>query len=102
MRISPGSGRISTCRCGRRGRDSSAACGRRWKQIPYGKTRSYGELAAAIGSAPRAVGGACGKNPIPIVIPCHRVLSKAGLGGYSGSGGLKTKETLLALEGALG
>lgn len=72
------------------------------QKIPYGKTRSYGELASAIGSAPRAVGGACGKNPIPIVIPCHRVLSKAGLGGYSGSGGLKTKETLLALEGALG
>jgi methylated-DNA-[protein]-cysteine S-methyltransferase len=75
-----------------------------WKAmqaIPYGKTRSYGELAADIHSAPRAVGGACGKNPIPIVIPCHRVLAKAGLGGYSGSGGLKTKQTLLALEGAL-
>jgi methylated-DNA-[protein]-cysteine S-methyltransferase len=70
--------------------------------IPFGETRSYGELAAAIGSAPRAVGGACGKNPIPIVIPCHRVLARAGLGGYSGAGGLKTKQTLLALEGALG
>ncbi len=70
--------------------------------IPYGKTRSYGELAASIGSAPRAVGGACGRNPIPIVIPCHRVLAKSGMGGYSGSGGLKTKQTLLALEGALG
>jgi methylated-DNA-[protein]-cysteine S-methyltransferase len=75
-----------------------------WAQmqtIPYGKTRSYGELAEAIGSAPRAVGGACGKNPIPIVIPCHRVLAKAGMGGYSGAGGLKTKHALLALEGAL-
>jgi methylated-DNA-[protein]-cysteine S-methyltransferase len=71
------------------------------EKIPYGKTRSYGELAAGIGSAPRAVGGACGKNPIPIVIPCHRVLAKAGLGGYSGSGGLKTKQALLTLEGAL-
>jgi methylated-DNA-[protein]-cysteine S-methyltransferase len=69
--------------------------------IPYGKTRSYGELAAGIGSGPRAVGGACGKNPIPIVIPCHRVLAKAGMGGYSGSGGLKTKQALLAIEGAL-
>jgi methylated-DNA-[protein]-cysteine S-methyltransferase len=69
--------------------------------IPYGKTRSYGELATSIGSAPRAVGGACGKNPIPIVIPCHRVLAKTGMGGYSGWGGLKTKQTLLALEGAL-
>jgi methylated-DNA-[protein]-cysteine S-methyltransferase len=72
------------------------------RRIPYGKTQSYGELAGAIGSAPRAVGGACGRNPIPIVIPCHRVLARGGLGGYSGSGGLKTKETLLALEGALG
>jgi methylated-DNA-[protein]-cysteine S-methyltransferase len=75
-----------------------------WAQmqvIPYGETRSYGALAAALGSAPRAVGGACGKNPIPIVIPCHRVLAKRGMGGYSGVGGLKTKQTLLALEGAL-
>jgi methylated-DNA-[protein]-cysteine S-methyltransferase len=71
------------------------------QDIPYGETRSYGELAAAIGSAPRAVGGACGRNPIPIVIPCHRVLGKTGLGGYSGAGGLKTKEALLALEGVL-
>lgn len=69
--------------------------------IPYGKTQSYGDLAAAIGSGPRAVGGACGKNPIPIVIPCHRVLAKAGMGGYSGEGGLKTKQALLAIEGAL-
>jgi methylated-DNA-[protein]-cysteine S-methyltransferase len=71
------------------------------RTIPYGETRCYGDLAGAIGSAPRAVGGACGKNPIPIVIPCHRVLAKAGLGGYSGSGGLKTKQALLTLEGAL-
>jgi methylated-DNA-[protein]-cysteine S-methyltransferase len=71
------------------------------QQIPYGKTQCYGELAAMIGSAARAVGGACGRNPIPIVIPCHRVLAKAGLGGYSGQGGLATKQTLLSLEGAL-
>ena len=69
--------------------------------IPYGQTRCYGDLAHMIGSAPRAVGGACGKNPIPIVIPCHRVLAKIGLGGYSGEGGLATKERLLGLEGAL-
>lgn len=69
--------------------------------IPYGETRSYGDLAAQVGSAPRAVGRACGKNPIPIVIPCHRVLAKTGLGGYSGEGGLATKTRLLALEGAL-
>jgi methylated-DNA-[protein]-cysteine S-methyltransferase len=75
-----------------------------WAQmqaIPFGRTRRYGELAAALGSAARAVGGACGRNPIPIVIPCHRVLAKAGLGGYSGSGGLATKHALLRLEGAL-
>jgi len=69
--------------------------------INYGETRRYGELAAAIGSAPRAVGGACGRNPIPIVIPCHRVLARGRLGGYSGEGGLATKRHLLALEGAL-
>lgn len=69
--------------------------------IPYGQTRCYGDLAHTVGSAPRAVGGACGKNPIPIVIPCHRVLAKIGLGGYSGEGGLATKERLLVLEGAL-
>ena len=72
------------------------------QDIPFGETRCYGDLAAAIRSAPRAVGGACGRNPIPIVIPCHRVLAKSGMGGYSGAGGLATKKALLALEGALG
>ena len=69
--------------------------------IPYGQTRTYGELAYMTDSGPRAVGRACGKNPIPIVIPCHRVLAKGGLGGYSGEGGLATKQRLLAIEGAL-
>lgn len=69
--------------------------------IPFGETRCYGDLAAAVGSAPRAVGRACGRNPIPIVIPCHRVLGKGWLGGYSGSGGVDTKQALLTLEGAL-
>jgi methylated-DNA-[protein]-cysteine S-methyltransferase len=71
------------------------------QDIPYGETRCYGDLAAATGSAPRAVGRACGRNPIPIVIPCHRVLGKGWMGGYSGAGGLKTKQALLVLEGAL-
>ncbi|MGE5268034.1 MAG: methylated-DNA--[protein]-cysteine S-methyltransferase [Thiohalocapsa sp.] len=71
------------------------------QEIPYGQTRCYGDLAAAVGSAPRAVGRACGKNPIPIVIPCHRVLAKSGLGGYSGDGGLATKTRLLQLEAAV-
>ncbi|MGH7029513.1 MAG: methylated-DNA--[protein]-cysteine S-methyltransferase [Stellaceae bacterium] len=70
------------------------------QRIPRGETRRYGELAMEVGSAPRAVGGACGRNPIPIVIPCHRVLARNGLGGYSGGAGLATKRVLLALEGA--
>jgi methylated-DNA-[protein]-cysteine S-methyltransferase len=70
--------------------------------IPFGATRSYGEIAAELGSAARAVGGACGRNPIPVIIPCHRVLAAGrGLGGYSGAGGLDTKRALLALEGVI-
>jgi methylated-DNA-[protein]-cysteine S-methyltransferase len=68
--------------------------------IPYGETRRYGELAMELGSAPRAIGRACGRNPIPIVIPCHRVLARGGIGGYSGGAGLATKRALLALEAA--
>jgi methylated-DNA-[protein]-cysteine S-methyltransferase len=68
--------------------------------IPYGETRRYGELAMELGSAPRAIGRACGRNPIPIVIPCHRVLARGGIGGYSGGAGLVTKRALLALEAA--
>lgn len=53
-------------------------------RIPLGETRSYGQLAAAIGSAPRAVGGACGANPYPLIVPCHRVISASGgLGGFA-------------------
>ena len=70
-------------------------------RIPYGRTRSYGEIARDIGGEARAVGGACGSNPIPIIIPCHRVLAANGRsGGYSGRGGTQTKHFLLALEGA--
>ncbi len=50
--------------------------------IPRGKTRSYGDVATQLGSAPRAVGQACGNNPIAIIIPCHRIVGKAGLGGF--------------------
>ncbi|MBI4968801.1 MAG: methylated-DNA--[protein]-cysteine S-methyltransferase [Rhodospirillales bacterium] len=74
-----------------------------WRQmqaIPFGKTRSYAELAARLKSGPRAVGGACGKNPIPIIIPCHRVVgSGGGLGGFSSPGGVDTKKRLLSIEG---
>ncbi len=66
--------------------------------IPYGETRTYGDLAAALGSAARAIGQANGANPIPILIPCHRVVAGNGLGGYSGGEGAATKRALLALE----
>jgi methylated-DNA-[protein]-cysteine S-methyltransferase len=70
--------------------------------IPYGETRSYGEIAAALAAAARDVGQACGSNPLPIFIPCHRVLAAGGaLGGYSGGKGTETKRQLLVLEGAL-
>lgn len=69
------------------------------QKIPYGDTQTYGALARDIHSGPRPVGTACGANPIPILIPCHRVVAAHGLGGYSGEGGLATKQTLLALEG---
>jgi methylated-DNA-[protein]-cysteine S-methyltransferase len=68
------------------------------RKIPYGGTRRYGELALELGSAPRAIGRACARNPIPIVIPCHRVVAQGGLGGYSGGAGLATKRSLLTLE----
>lgn len=70
--------------------------------IPYGETRSYGALARALGVPAQAVGQACGGNPIPIVIPCHRVLGSSGLGGFSGGGGVEAKVWLLRHEGAAG
>ena len=71
-------------------------------KIPAGKTKSYGEIAKALNSAAQPVGTACGANPIPIIIPCHRVLAAGGkMGGYSGLGGLETKTALLRLEKAL-
>ncbi len=71
------------------------------RRIPYGRTATYGELAKSLDSAARAVGRSCGQNPLPILIPCHRVVGADGkLGGYSGDGGLETKTALLRLEGA--
>ncbi|MCX8144706.1 MAG: methylated-DNA--[protein]-cysteine S-methyltransferase [Azovibrio sp.] len=87
-----------------------APCGtpfqrRVWQQIasiPLGETRSYGQLAQALGSAPRAVGGACGANPLPLIVPCHRVLAAhGGLGGFNRARGgflLDVKRWLLAHE----
>ncbi len=68
-------------------------------RIPYGGTLTYGAMAHQLGSAARAVGGACGRNPLPILIPCHRVVGGAGKsGGYSGFGGVETKAWLLGHE----
>ena len=74
------------------------------QSIPVGQTVTYGELAAQIRSGPRAVGGACGANYYPLIIPCHRVLSKAGIGGFMGKGTgpyLKIKHWLLSHENAI-
>ena len=68
--------------------------------IPKGSTRSYGDIAKELGVPPQPVGQACGSNPIPVIIPCHRVVGGAGLGGFSGSGGVETKIKLLRFEGA--
>lgn len=68
--------------------------------IPFGTVRTYGAMAAAIGGSARSVWGAAGANPIPIIIPCHRVVAKGGLGGYSGDGGPTDKRFLLTLENA--
>jgi methylated-DNA-[protein]-cysteine S-methyltransferase len=69
--------------------------------IPYGQTLTYGALAEVLAVSPRAIGQAMGANPIPIIVPCHRVLAADGLGGYSGAGGVEVKSRLLAHEGAI-
>ncbi|MGI3168358.1 methylated-DNA--[protein]-cysteine S-methyltransferase [Pseudooceanicola sp. C21-150M6] len=70
--------------------------------IPFGETRTYGDLAKELGQPAQAVGQACGGNPIPVIVPCHRVLSATGLGGFSAPGGVETKVALLRLEKAAG
>lgn len=76
-----------------------------WKimaEIPFAETITYGNIAKEIKSAPRAVGGACGKNPIPIIIPCHRVIGTNGkMTGFSGGEGVDTKVQLLRMEEAI-
>ncbi len=75
-----------------------------WKalqRIPYGETRTYGDLASQLNSSARAVGNACRRNPIPVVIPCHRVVAKTGIGGFSGQTDgfqIDRKQYLLKLE----
>ncbi len=83
------------------GSDFQRRVWREMTRIPYGVMLTYGEMATRTGGVARAVGGACGANPIPIVIPCHRVVASGGLGGFSGGSGRETKRWLLDLEGAL-
>ncbi|TAK85873.1 MAG: methylated-DNA--[protein]-cysteine S-methyltransferase [Betaproteobacteria bacterium] len=73
-------------------------------RIPRGRTRTYGELARALDSAPRAVGQACGANPFPLVIPCHRVVAASGIGGFAHHAGgfhVDIKRWLLRHEKAI-
>jgi len=70
--------------------------------VPFGHTRTYGEIARDLGVPAQAVGGACGGNPIPILVPCHRVMGAKGLTGFSGAGGVETKVALLRHEGEAG
>ncbi|MFO1048586.1 MAG: MGMT family protein [Geminicoccaceae bacterium] len=75
----------------------------RTRAIPFGRVATYGEIAAALGqpAAGREVGAALGRNPIPLVIPCHRVVAAGGrLGGFSAAGGRITKRRLLEIERA--
>ena len=70
--------------------------------IPFGYTKTNGEIAKALGRPAQAIGSACGGNPIPVIIPCHRVMGAKGLTGFSGAGGVETKVALLRHEGAAG
>ena len=84
-----------------KGTEFEQAVWREMLAIPYGETRTYGDLARTTGGVARAVGQACGSNPIPIVIPCHRVTGTHSTGGFSGGDGRMTKRKLLGIEGAM-
>ncbi len=79
----------------------NAAVRRAMAEIPFGETRTYGQIAKAVGAPAQAVGQACGANPLPILIPCHRVTGTNWFGGFSAPGGVETKAALLQHEGAL-
>ena len=79
----------------------NAAVRRAMAGIPIGQTRTYGEIARQVGAPAQAVGQACGANPLPILIPCHRVTGTDWFGGFSAPGGVETKAALLRHEGAL-
>ena len=89
--------------CKLQGTDFQKSIWSRLAKLKQGQTVFYGDIARELGTSPRAVGNACRANPIPIVVPCHRVLSKAGIGGYDGdweTGKVSIKHWLLAHEGA--
>ena len=84
------------------GQGLQGAVRRAMAAIPLGETRTYGEIAKQVGAPAQAVGQACGANPLPLLIPCHRVLGRSGLGGFSAPGGVEAKVWLLRHEGAAG
>lgn len=94
------SGNLSAVRLGPKGTDFQKRVWNEIRKIPPGQVRTYGEVAGMVGSpgAARAVGSAMKSNPVVILVPCHRVVSADGLGGYSAHGGLRTKVKLLELE----
>ncbi len=79
-----------------RGNSTFARIYREVREVPYGKTATYGEIAKRVGTGPRVVGMAMARNPTPLVIPCHRILGARSIGGFSS--GLALKRDLLALE----
>ena len=85
-----------------RGTDFQRAVCSAMSEIPFGDTCTYGDIARQLGVPAQAVGQACGGNPIPVIIPCHRVMGAKGLTGFSGGAGVETKVALLRHEGAGG
>lgn len=85
-----------------RGNEFQKAVCAQMSAIPFGETRTYGDIAKALNQPPQAVGQACGRNPIAVVIPCHRVMGAKGLTGFSGGEGVETKVQLLIHERAGG
>lgn len=86
-----------------RGSDFQQRVWQALRDIPYGQTKTYGDIARIVECAAQPVGTACGANPIPLIIPCHRVIAAGGrIGGFSGGKGAETKRQLLRLEHAEG
>lgn len=83
-----------------KGSDFHQSVFREMLAVPFGETTTYGAIAKAVGGMAQPVGQACGANPIPVIIPCHRVLAANGLGGFSADGGVELKITLLRHENA--